>query len=192
MSAKTEKKEKEENKKLIAIIIIVLGITILALGTILLIVLLNEKDEAPYDPIKNNMVDGKLKYDEAAIVLDPDELEKEVNDLFQKTEEGYITLSHKNIAVSNDGENFECYIMNSIENKYDLYINIYKDNTAQEQLLLTGLIAPGKGIDHFKSEIKLDPGNYKALLVLTQVEDDHETLHGSQLFLALDLIVNGQ
>ncbi|MDE6725402.1 MAG: hypothetical protein K2J79_07330, partial [Ruminiclostridium sp.] len=132
---------------------------------------------------------GKLNYDEGAIILDPDELQQKVDELYQKVEDGYISISHKNQAISYDGEYFECYIQNGIENKYDMFINIYKDNTAQEQLLLTGLIRPGEGIDHFKSEIKLKPGKYEALLVITQVEDDHETIRDAQLFLALHLTV---
>ena len=183
--------EKKKNNKFLIIIIILIA-AIVALSAVVFIIL-TEDERNPAQPnvsTPNYMVNGKLEYDNAAIVLDEDQLQKEVDELFQKVEDGYISLSHKNIAVSNDGQHFECYILNNIDNKYDMYFNIYKDYEAQEQLLLTGLIPPGSGIDHFTSEIKLDPGQYQALLVITQVEDDHETLHGDQLFLALNLIVS--
>lgn len=188
-----KKDEKKNNNKLLIIIIILLA-AIVALGAVALIILTeDERNPAPaqvVDPVADHVSNGKIQYDNAAIVLDEDQLQKEVDELFQKVEDGYISLSHKNVAVSNDGQHFECYILNNIDNKYDMYFNIYKDYEAQEQLLLTGLIPPGSGIDHFTSEIKLDPGQYQALLVITQVEDDHETLHGDQLFLALNLIVS--
>lgn len=181
--------EKKSNKFII--IIITLAAAIAALGTAFFIILTEDgrKPVEPKPPV-NHMVNGKIMYDEDAINLDPDQLQQEADKTFKKVEEGYISLSHKNIAVSSDGVNFECYILNNIDNKYDMYFNIYKDYEAKEQLLLTGLIPPGSGINHFSSEIRLDPGQYQALLVITQVEDDHETLHGDQLFLALTLIVS--
>lgn len=187
MSPKSDNKKK---KKYTVIVITALGICIVTLSAVLIALFLNGKNDFPYDPIRDNMTDGKLKYDSAAIVLDSDELQQEAEKLLEKTEEGYISLTHKNTAVSSDGENFECYIVNGSENDYDMYVNIYTDNTAREQVLLTGLIPPGSGLEHFHSEIKLEPGSYEGLLVITQVEEDHMTIHGGQLFLALKLVVN--
>lgn len=187
MSPRTDNKKK---KKGAVIVITVMAICLLTLSVVLIVLFFNGKIGLPYDPIRDNMTDGKLKYDSAAIVLDSDELRQEAEKLLEKTEEGYISLTHKNTAVSSDGENFECYIVNGLENDYDMYVNIYTDNTAQEQVLLTGLIPPGSGLEHFRSEIKLEPGSYEGLLVITQVEEDHMTIHGGQLFLALKLVVN--
>lgn len=187
MSPKTDNKK---TKKGAVIVITVMAICLLTLSVVLIVLFFNGKIDLPYDPIRDNMTDGKLKYDSAAIVLDSDELRQEAEKLLEKTEEGYISLTHKNTAVSSDGENFECYIVNGAENEYDIYVNIYTDNTAQEQVLLTGLIPPGSGLEHFRSEIRLEPGSYEGLLVITQVEEDHMTIHGGQLFLALKLVVN--
>lgn len=192
MSDNQNVSDKKENKTVFLIIIIILLAAIVALGAYILIILTEDerKPAEPSAPSDYMGADGKLNYDQAAIAIDEEQLQKEVDELFQKVEDGYVSLSHKNLAISNDGVNFECYVANNIDNKYDIYLNIYKDYSAQEQLLLTGLIPPGSGIDHFTSEIKLDPGQYKALLVITQVEEDHATLHGDQLFLALDLVVS--
>lgn len=180
--------DKDKKKKVFIAVIIIMAVVIIGLVTAVLIVL-TEEERNPSPPY-SYLVDGKLNYDNAAIVLDPgDQLQQEIDKVFQEVQDGYISLSHKNVAYSSDGVNFECYIQNNIDNKYDLFLNIYKDSSAQEQLLLSGLIPPGQGIDHFISEIRLDPGEYKALLVITQVEDDHATLHGDQLFLTLDLVV---
>lgn len=192
MAENIQKEEKKEKKNKLIIIIIIAAVVIILLILALIFVIMNNKQEEniPYDPVADHFQNGKLQYDEAAIILDQDELQKQVDELYRKVEEGYISISHKNEAISSDGENFECYIQNGIDNKYDMYINIYKDNTAQEQLLLTGLIPPGSGITKFKSEIKLEPGSYDALMVITQVEEDHETIRDGQLFLALHLKVS--
>ncbi|MCM1299883.1 MAG: hypothetical protein NC203_08485 [Firmicutes bacterium] len=188
-----QKDEKKEKKKFI--IIIIIGIIIIILLTLALIfVIMKENQEKenynPPNPAEEHIKDGKLQYDSAAIILDQDELQQAFNELYEKVEDGYISLTHKNQAFSSDGRTFSCYIQNNIDNNYDFYINIYKDQSAQEQLYLSGLIPPGSGIDHFDSQIKLDPGTYDALLVITQVEDDHETIRDGQLFLALHLTVS--
>lgn len=177
------------NRKKLLIIVIISAAALILSGIAAVLLIIGNYEKSPNNPsgvdTQKYFEDGKLKYDDGAVVLGTDN----PNQILEEIQEGYLSLSHKTQAVSSDGENFECYILNGIENKYDFFINIYKDKTAEEQLLLTGLIPPGSGIDHFKSEIKLEPGEYEALLVITQVEDDHETLRGNQLFLALHLIV---
>lgn len=179
--------EKNKKKKILITAAIILAVAAVGLGIAILIII--TEGEGNPDPPASYLVDGKLGYDSAAIILDPNGFQQDADRLSQEVQDGYISLSHKGVAYSSDGVNFECYIQNNIDNKYDMFLNIYKDSSAQEQLLLSGLIPPGQGIDHFTSEIGLDPGEYKALLVITQVEDDHATLHGNQLFLTIDLIV---
>lgn len=185
----TQKDEKKEKKKFLIIIIIGIIIIILLILALIFVIMRENQEKENIDPINQHLQDGKLQYDKAAIILDQDALQQAFNEMYEKVEDGYISLSHKNQAVSSDGKSFQCYIQNNIDNKYDLFVNIYKDETAQEQLYLSGLIPPGSGIDHFESEVKLEPGTYDALLVVTQVEDDHETIRDGQLFLTLHLTV---
>lgn len=182
--AKTEQKKKN---LLLPITAASLGVILLA-GLVVGVVLENAEDSRKPSNTLQYLVDGKLEYDNGAIVFDKDQ-QQGASDLYQEVEDGYISLSHKNQAYSTDGENYACYINNNPDNKYDIYVTVYNNQNADEMLYISGLIPPGSGIDHFKSEVKLDPGEYDALLVVTQVEDDHETIRGGQLFLALHLNV---
>lgn len=119
---------------------------------------------------------GKIGYDASAVVVtDEDELQKLVDDMYAK--DGQISLEYKNIANSEDGSNFSCYIANSAKNKYDMYLGIYTDVSYKEELLLTRLMKPGSGIKNFKSNKKLGAGQHNVILVFTLVEEDHETIH---------------
>ncbi len=188
--AKSNTVKTNREKKKILIPIIIFGAVIILLLVLVIGVLIENANESnkPSNTLQY-LEDGKLKYDDGAIVLDKDS-QQDVSDLYQEVEDGYISLSHKNQAYSADGENFACYINNNSDNKYDIYVTVYNNQNADEMLYISGLIPPGSGIDHFKSDIKLDSGEYDALLVITQVEDDHETIRGGQLFLALHLNVS--
>lgn len=182
-------KTNEEKKKFLILIIIIGAVIILLLVLVVGVLIENESNSGKPSNTLQYLENGKLKYDEAAIVLDKDS-QQDVNEVHQKIEDGYISLAHKNQAYSTDGESFDCYINNNADNKYDFYVTVYNNQNADEMLYISGLIPPGSGIDHLKSEVKLDSGEYDALLVITQVEDDHETIHGGQLFLALRLNVS--
>lgn len=183
-----KEKNTNQNKALLKVLIpAVSAVLVLAIAAGIIIVSDLNGGNTPSDTLKY-LEDGKLMYDDNAVVLNPD---GQPSGEIKEVEDGLISLSHKNQAFSSDGKNFDCYIQNNIDNKYDLYITIYKDQTAKEQLYLSGLIPPGSGLDKFESEITLDKGEYDALLVVTQVEDDHATIHGGQLFLSLHLKVGG-
>jgi hypothetical protein len=130
-----------------------------------------------------------LSYAEGVVALDEDTLQSQVDAMMKQAEEGTMTLEFKNTAYSSDGINFTCSVGNAIENKYDMYINIYTDDTLEDEILLTGLIPPGTGIESFESEIQLDPGDYETVMVLTQVSDDHTAIVG-QLSVVLNLVVS--
>ena len=181
-----EKKSSRNN-----LIIILFAIIIVLLLVVLIFVVAGEKsstDGTPATTTAPHLQNGMLMYDSAAVALSEDDIQKQYDEMVKKAKEGTMALEFKHIAQSVDGKNFTCSIGNSLKNNYDMFINIYKDNSLSEQLLLTGLIPPGQGIETFESEIQLDPGTYEAILVLTQVEDDHSTLH-AQLSVVLTLEV---
>lgn len=184
MSEGTEKK----NKTLIIVIIVAAAVIIAGLVTV--IVLLLGREEPPVDPVEKNFSDGKIQYQQGIIAVDQEELQNAYNEALEKTKNGYITLTFNNWAESSNGKDFECYLGNAEENTYDVYFDMYLDSTLSQRILLTGLIPPGSGIDTFTSEVRLDPGEYEAVLVLTQVEDDHSTIH-MQTSVQINLIVKG-
>ena len=123
------------------------------------------------------------------VVEDPDALQKAVDAMVEAAAEGGVTLEYKNDAFSSDGENFACYIANAVENKYDMYIQIFADAELTDQLLLTGLIRPGTAFDTIQLEHALDPGTHTVYVAFTQVEEDLDTIH-AQVMVTMDFTVS--
>lgn len=182
-----EKKKPSKAVVILLIIVILLLVVGVAVGVLLFV---NNKDSGETDDVVPQET-GLVHYDAAAVALDEESLEEEFRRLEQEANEGGITLQFKNTAVSDDGVHFICKIGNSELNKYDMYYGIYLDDTFKDQVLLTGLFPPGTAIEEFESEIPFEPGEYKVVLVLTQVEDDHSTFH-AQSFVYLNLLVGEQ
>ncbi len=109
-------------------------------------------------------------YNGAVVVTDEDELQKIIDD--RKNKDGQISLEYKNVATSNDGREFSCFIANSAKNKYDMYLGIYKDASYQEELFLTQLLRPGSGIQFFTCNEALEPGQmwlFRRSILLCQI-----------------------
>lgn len=187
MSEQVVSKKEKENKKVAIIAVIALAI-IIAL-VVVIIVLLNRED-TPLEDLGDKAQAMGVHYEPGVIGLNQDDLQAAFDKAVEKVKDGYVTLAFENKAESDNGKDFTCYLGNSEENTYDLFFSIYMDSTFSQQILLTGLVPPGKGINKFTSDIDLDPGTYEAVLVLSQVEDDHITLH-SQTNVQLTLIVKG-
>ena len=195
----------EENKDSKSKVIIVVLITVIVLlvagvgvGAVFILNSSNEgsdRSEIPTtaETLKDDNNDNPLilDYDNSAVALDEDSLSKAVEELREKSKNGYVNLKFKNLATSNDGINFDCYLGNSDGNVYDMFFNIYKDATLSEQIYLSGLVSPGNVIESFESEIKLDPGEYSCMILFTSVSDDHTTMM-SQIPVEITLVVNEQ
>ncbi len=178
--------DKKKNNKSLIITISVIGVAVIAALAVFIVMLLNKGNETEQNKPQN----GVVPYEPGIIAINQDDLQAAFDEAVQKTKDGYITLDFDNRAVSKNGKDFTCYLGNSKENNYDLYFNIYLDATLEQQVLLTGLVPPGSGINKFTSEFEIAPGTYEAVLVLSQVEDDHSTIH-SQTKVQLILEVEG-
>lgn len=99
-----------------------------------------------------------------------------------------IPLHYAAGATSSDGENFACTLGNPRGAAYDIYFDIYADDAFTEEIYLSGLVAPGTQIESFKSGRKFPEGMTDVLVVITTVDDDHETLL-TQTTVVLTLIV---
>lgn len=134
----------------------------------------------------------KIGYAEGVTVVeDPDALQKAVDEMYAKAAEGGVGLEYKNDAFSTDGLNFECYIANASNNKYDMYIQIFADEALTDELYLSQLLRPGTAFDALELERELDPGDHRVYVAFTQVEEDLATIH-AQVMVTMDFHVNAE
>lgn len=177
--------EKKDSKSKIIIILLIIVIVLLIGGGVTAFVLLNGQnndniisDSGVSEPsaMEDNSNKLKLDYDSGAVALDADSLQRAYDEMVEKTKDGYISIDFYNEAISTDGENFQCRFGNSELNKRDMFVSVYLNGQLDDEFYLSGLLRPGQMITNFKSSKKLDDGTYDAVLVFSQVEDDHETL----------------
>jgi hypothetical protein len=112
---------------------------------------------------------------EATVMLDQNSLQEAMDKAMENAREGNVALQYKDNAYSTDGSNFDCYIVNSANNLYDMFITIYADLDMTDELYLSQLVPPGSGFEHLTLEHPLDVGDHTVYVALTQVETDEET-----------------
>lgn len=193
-----EEEKKDSRSKIIIILLIILIVVLIAGIAVGAVLFLNNNGNGTTDtaPAQTEEITEKkndnpliLDYDSSAVGLDEDSLSKAFDEMREKAKNGYVNLKFKNVATSDDGVHFSCYLGNSEANIYDMFFNIYKDAALSEQVWLSGLVAPGNVIESFESEIKLETGEYEAMILFTSVSDDHSTMV-SQVPVSLTLVVN--
>jgi len=124
-------------------------------------------------------------------VEDPDAMTKAIDEAYEKAEEGRMALEYKNDAVSDNGTDFSCYIANSVDNQYDMFIAIYADIGFTDELYLSQLIRPGTAFEQVTLNRALDPGKHEVYVAFTTVEttEDEQIIHGQSL-VTMNFIVN--
>lgn len=142
----------------------------------------NEPDPEPSAPPVLHYAEG------VTVVDDEDSLQDAVDGMLDKASQSMV-VSYQGEAFSEDGENFSCYIANSDANPLDMYIGIYLGEDLSDELFLSGLIRPGQVFEQIQLEHPLEKGSYDCYLTMTQVEDDHATIHG-QVVLGITLTVS--
>ena len=173
----SENVQKKNSSKTVVILLIVL--VVLVIGGIVAGVLLLQNQRVDESSGNAEEIAFTLGYEATGVVVfGEDELSKKMEEAYAKMEDNMINVQYKHVIQSIDGVNFACYIGNPLTNDYDIYLGIYLDGDYDKQMLLTKLIPPGSLLEYFESEIQLDPGHYEAVLAITQVEDDHATIHG--------------
>jgi hypothetical protein len=115
---------------------------------------------------------------EAKVMLTQNELQAAMDKAMENAKDGNISLLYKNNAYSSDGENFECYLVNSSGNAYDAIFAIYANADMTDELFLSQLVPPGSGFENITLEHPLDEGDHTVYVALTQVKTDETT--GSQ------------
>ena len=122
---------------------------------------------------------------EAKVMLDQDSLQAAFDEALRNAQDGNIGLKYQNDAFSSNGTDFECYIVNSEANKYDMFLTIYADAELTDQIFLSGLVPPGSGFENITLEHALDSGDHTVYVALTQVDNNengeqvikHQVMH---------------
>lgn len=158
-----------ENKKTPALsnkVVIAAAAAVIAALAIVAVLLLNGKEDT----------DAGIGYaTEAKVMLDQDALQAAFDEAVQNAADGNIGLRYQNDAYSDDGVDFECRIINSSSNLYDMFLTIYADMELTDQIFLSGLVPPGSGFENITLDHALDPGDHTVYVALTQVDTDEET-----------------
>lgn len=128
---------------------------------------------------------------EAKVMLDQDSLQAAFDQAVENAAKGNISLQYKNDAFSNDGVNFSCFLVNSQNNMFDMYISIFADAALTDQLYLSGLVPPGSGFEEIKLDRALEPGTHTVYVALCQVETDESgnQTQGNQIVHTMDFHV---
>lgn len=115
---------------------------------------------------------------EGVTVLDDgNSLARAIQELEEESRGKIINLDYKPDAYSIDGVNFTCYLGNSLDNPYDMYIQIV--GAGQDQLYLSGLIRPGQAFERITLDHALKPGRHAVDCTFSLVdtaEDGTQTL----------------
>lgn len=164
---KTQEASRQPNKALI----IAAALIIVLLASIVVILLTR--------PSLSSIPDQgtpKVGYStEAKVMLDQDTLQAAMDAAMENARNSSVGLRYKNNAYSTDGVNFDCLIVNSSANIYDMFLTIYADAELTDEIFLSGLVRPGSGFDSITLEHSLEPGDHRVYVALTQVDNDEET-----------------
>lgn len=159
----TKESKKPLDKRLVAVII-VLALVIVALCVFLFYrsTITIEDDNVP-----------RIGYAaDAAVMLDQDSLQAAMDEAMRNAADGNVALLYKNNAFSTNGTDFDCYIVNSSANKYDMFLTIFADAELTDQIFLSGLVPPGSGFESITLDRALPSGLQTVYVVLTQVDTD--------------------
>ncbi len=179
--------KKSSNKTLIIVLIIV--IILLLAGGITAFVLM--KADKPDDGQGKLTPGGQIPMEITAGVLDPDTLEKWNEEALKEAKDNQIPISYSPTANSVDGKNFACVIGNPEGAPHYFYVDMYSDTTLEEEIYLSGLIEPGRGLTSFTTNKTFPQGETDIVLVITTVEDDMKTII-AQTMVYLTLVVSGE
>lgn len=167
--------EKKSSNNKIIIILLIIVILLLIGGGVTAFVLLNANH--PDDEPSTTSGGGKvIPLEVTAGVLSPDQLKDWNEKALQEAKDTQIPVSFAPNATSTDGVNFLCQIGNPPGAKHYMYLDIYADTSLEEEVYLSGLLEPGKGITSFSTNRTFPKGETEVVLVFTTVQDDMQTL----------------
>lgn len=175
-------------KSPLLIIVLVLFIFIAGLLAAVIYLLTRQTDEVP-QPIS---AAPRLEYASEGVIFteDPDALQKAYDEAVEKSAESVVPLSFRNVATSEDGVNFKCYVANPPRARFDMFVAIYADIEMTDELYMSQLLRPGTAYDSIQLNRVLAPGNHDVYAVFTTLEDvDGEQVIRGQAAVAMEFRV---
>lgn len=183
-----DQEQKQQPKRSPLVLVLIIIIVVLAAAAVVLVV--GKFGEKPEEAVIGDASTPLIGYQEGLTVVDDaDALQSAVDKMMKDAQDPGIPLNYQNVALSEDGQKFECYIANPADDAYDMYIQIFSDIELTDQLYLSGLIPPGKAMTQIFTEKPLPAGNNTVYVAFTQVEDDHATIH-NQILVTMEFMVN--
>lgn len=108
------------------------------------------------------------------VALTQEELDAAMEDAARNAAGGAVALKYKNGAYSDDGTNFDCYILNSESNLYDMFFEIYADEELTDKIFASGLIPRGSGYNKLELEQPLEKGDHTVFVLVSTVTTDED------------------
>ncbi len=124
------------------------------------------------------------------VALTQEELDAAMEDAARNAAGGAVALKYKNGAYSDDGTNFDCYILNSESNLYDMFFEIYADEELTDKIFASGLIPRGSGYNNQTNANQVivnpeSPITKKGIATMTKADVDGKPQAGSYVLYRL-------
>jgi len=186
-----------EGKKNAWILPVVFLVLLAVIAALLAMLLLQgrgaQNDATPTADVQTNDSGFKVGYATEGVtaVKDPEALQRAIDEAYAKAQEPGVALKYRNDAVSTNGVDFDCYIGNSTDNAYDMFIDIYADQALTDEIFLSELLKPGQAFEKITLKHPLDPGTHRVYVAFTQVkvEDGEQKIH-QQVMVTMDFHVS--
>jgi hypothetical protein len=116
----------------------------------------------------------RLEYATEGVIFteDPDALQKAYDEAAEKVEESVVPLSYRNVARSEDGVEFNCYVANPERARFDMFVAIYADAGMTDELYMSQLLRPGTAYDTIRLNRALPPGRHEVYAVFTTIDEE--------------------
>lgn len=181
-----EQRKQWRQRRIMVVIILVLAAVIVAL----LLRSCGAKDDPGVTIVDGEVPRIGYANEGVTAVNDPDELQRQVDEMYERAREGGIPIEFQNDAYSSDGVNFSCYIGNPTSSLYDKFIAIYGDLEGTDELFVSQLIRPGSAFEKVTLNRALEKGDHRVYVAFSEVkEEDGQQVLYRQTVVTMDFHV---
>lgn len=169
-------------------LIIIIGAVIIVLLIALILILLLRKTPESEQAVSNN--DSRQVAGTSRLVLDQESASNIMDEMRQEVEEGMFECNMSMTWTFADGtsESNDAIVVNSENNSYPIYFDVTLNDT--NELIYSSPVVPvGSQITNIKLDKALDPGEYKATVMYSLLEDAESQVVKSQAGFVIKIIV---